>query len=100
MVSPARYKIILHKKVVEEDSRRFDATIKGKIKEKCIQAFSFQPDQVGEPLRKKLSHYRKLMVLDDYRVIYRVDRHERKVFILAVGMRRNEEVYQEALRRL
>ena len=97
---PRRYKILLHKKVISEDSKRFDEKTKGKIKEKCIELLSFEPDEVGEPLQFELKSYRKLKVFNDYRVVYRVDKNEVLVFILAVGIRRNQEVYEEAVRRL
>ena len=94
------YKILLHREVLQEDSRRFDKKTKDKIKSKCIDLLSRHPDHVGEPLGGELHFYRKLNVFDDYRVIYRADKSKHEVLILAVGIRRNEEVYHEALKRL
>jgi len=97
---PVRYKIKLHKEVISEDSKKIDPRTKDKIKQKCLQLLSYEPEKAGEPLRPPLGHYRKLVVFNNYRVIYRVDRDEVIVFILAVGIRRDAEIYEIALKRL
>ena len=98
--SPRRYKIKLHKEVLTRDSKKFDSKTKEKIKKKCIGLLSHHPEEVGEPLRSPLHRYRKLVVFNDYRIVYRVERTEVFVFILAVGIRRDLEVYEIALKRL
>lgn len=97
---PLSYKIKVHEKVVFQDSKLFDEKTKEKIKKKCKELLSSHPEEVGEPLRFELKGYRKLKIFDDYRVIYRVSKAERMVFILAVGIRREEAVYKEAVKRL
>ena len=96
----AFYKILLHREVIEEDSLRFDKKTKDKIKAKCRELLASHPEQVGEPLAGGLHPYRKLKIFNDYRVVYRVDKIRREVFILAVGIRRSEEVSRDALARL
>lgn len=95
-----RYQIKLHKEVLVVDSKKFDEKTKSKIKAKCIQLLSHHPDKVGDPLRAPLHGYRKLKIYSDYRVIYRVDKQAVIVFVLAVGIRRDFEVYETALKRL
>jgi mRNA interferase RelE/StbE len=95
-----RYKIKVHKLVTTEDSRRFDASTKEKIKRKIKELLSVDPEKAGEPLRNELAGYRKLKIFNDYRVVYRVEKKTVIVFILAVGIRRDSEVYLEAARRL
>lgn len=95
-----RYKIKVHKEVTTRDSRRFDGKTKEKIKAKLRELLSTAPEEVGAPLRFELREYRKLVLFDKYRVVYRVQKDEVLVFILAVGIRRDDEVYEEALRRL
>lgn len=56
--------------------------------------------QVGASLRFELKDYRKLVIFDNYRIVYRVLKSKVLVFVLAVGIRRDSEVYEEALRRL
>jgi len=97
---PRRYKIKLHKEVVTDDSKKFDAKTKEKIKKKCKELLTYHPEEVGDPLHAPLHGYRKLVVFNNYRVVYRVDRQEVMVFVLAVGIRRDLEVYEIALKRL
>ena len=100
MPEPIRYKIRVHKDVIVQDSRRFDRKTREKIKAKIRELLSAAPEEVGAPLRFELRGYRKLVLFEKYRVVYRVERGEVRVFVLAVGIRRDSEVYAEALRRL
>ena len=43
-----KYRIKLHKEVLSKDSKRFDAKTKNKIKAKCIELLSYEPDKVGD----------------------------------------------------
>ena len=98
--SPHLYKIKLHPDVIHIDGKRFDSVTKEKIKKKCKELLSTHPEEAGEPLQGPLKHYRKLKVFNDYRVVYQVEKEEVIVFILAVGIRRDLEVYETALKRL
>ena len=100
MIEPIRYKIILHKKVVTEDSKRFDEKTKAKIRAKIKELLAYQPEAVGKPLRFELKEFRVLKIFNEFRIVYHVDHRKVIVFILTVGIRRDEEVYREALRRL
>ncbi len=95
-----KYKIKVHKKVITEDSKLFDEQTKEKIKKKCKELLSDSPEKVGEPLHFELKKYRKLKIFNDYRVIYRIVRSEVIVFVLAVGVRRDREVYKKAILRI
>jgi len=97
---PKRYKIWLHKEVREVDGQQFDKRTKEKIKKKCRDLLSIHPEEVGESLHFELKNYRKLKIFNQYRIIYRIDKGRVIVFILAVGIRRDNEVYLEAIRRL
>ncbi len=94
------YKLLLHPEVFREDSRHFDKKTREKIKTKCMELLSTHPVEVGEPLSGELHFYRKLKIFNDYRIVYKVDKIRREVFILAVGIRRHQEVYEAALKRL
>lgn len=98
--APLHYKIKLHKEVITHDSRRFDEQTKEKIKSKIRELLSVSPESVGEPLHFELKQYRKLVIFDKYRIVYRVHKEEVLVLVLAVGIRRDSEIYEEALRRL
>ena len=94
------YKIKVHRKVITQDSKRFGDSTKEKIKKKCKELLSHAPDKIGEPLQFALKGYRKLKIFDEYRIIYRVEKAQVLVFILAVGIRKDDEIYREALKRL
>ena len=100
MAEPIRYKIKVHKDVTNQDSRRFDKKTRERIKAKIRELLSVAPEEAGAPLRFELKGYRKLVIFDEYRVVYRVERKAVMVFVLAVDIRRDSEVYEEALRRL
>jgi mRNA interferase RelE/StbE len=100
MAESVRYKIKVHKEVTTHDSRRFDKKTKEKIKAKIRELLSAAPEEVGAPLHFDLKGYRKLVIFDQYRIVYRVHKGEAMVFVLTVGIRRDSEVYEEALRRL
>ena len=101
MVIPPRiYKIKLHPKVLNEDSKLFDERAKEKIKKKCKELLSTHPEEAGTPLRDELKGYFKLEIFSKYRIIYKIKKEEVFVFILAVGIRRDFEVYEEAIKRL
>lgn len=91
---------MVHKEVTIRDSARFDKKTREKIKAKIRELLSKAPEKAGAPLRFELKEYRKLVLFDKYRVIYRIHKEEVLVFVLAVGIRRDLEVYEEALRRL
>ena len=100
MPAPLRYKIKVHREVITRDARGFNERTKEKIKAKIRELLSVEPEKAGEPLHFELQQYRKLVIFNDYRIVYRVHKEEVLVFVLAVGIRRDSEVYEEALRRL
>jgi len=57
-----------------------------------------EPDKAGRPLSGDLAGCRRIRT-GDMRIIYAVDTGARDVTILAVGMRRRDEVYRLALGR-
>lgn len=58
-----------------------------------------EPDKSGNPLRKSLHGCRRIRV-GDTRIVYRVDGKAIEVLIVAVGARRDEEIYEVAQRRV
>ncbi|MCG5535014.1 type II toxin-antitoxin system RelE family toxin [Ectothiorhodospira mobilis] len=58
-----------------------------------------EPDKLGKPLRGALAGCRRIRT-GNTRIVYRVDRGAIQVLIVAVGARRDEEVYKLADRRL
>jgi mRNA interferase RelE/StbE len=66
------------------------------IEERIING---EPDKSGKPLRASLAGCRRIRT-GDARIVYRVDGKAIQVLIVAVGARRDEEVYGAAERRL
>ena len=58
-----------------------------------------EPDKLGKPLLGELRNYRRLRT-GQMRTFYRVNRGLIEVLIIAVGMRRDDEVYEKAVSRL
>lgn len=54
-----------------------------------------EPDKSGKPLHGKLAGFRRLRA-GDMRIVYRVDKGKIEILIIAVGMRRDDEVYERA----
>ena len=58
-----------------------------------------EPDKLGKPLRGALAGCRRIRT-GNTRIVYKVDGLAIQVLIIAVGSRRDEEVYDLANRRL
>ena len=56
------------------------------------------PTEFGAPLTGNLGNFRKLRI-GDYRVVYQVREKTVIVFVLAIGPRRDKEIYRAALKR-
>jgi mRNA interferase RelE/StbE len=65
------------------------------IDEKLTRA----PEKFGAPLSNNLKNFRKLRI-GDFRVVYQVFHKKVIVFVLAVGPRRDKEIYQSASKRI
>jgi len=57
-----------------------------------------EPLKFGAPLSGNLANFRKLRV-GDCRVVYQVQEKKIIVYVLAVGARRDKEIYKTALNR-
>jgi mRNA interferase RelE/StbE len=58
-----------------------------------------EPDKLGKPLRGALAGCRRMRT-GNTRIIYKVDGFSIQVLIIAVGARRDDEVYELANRRV
>lgn len=57
------------------------------------------PLQFGSPLSGNLADFRKLRI-GDYRLVYHVVDATVTVYVLAVGPRRDKEIYSAAIKRI
>jgi mRNA interferase RelE/StbE len=58
-----------------------------------------EPDKVGKPLSGELAGFRRLRT-GHLRIVYRIDGAKIEVFVIAVGLRRDDEIYKIATKRL
>ncbi|PTN32689.1 type II toxin-antitoxin system RelE/ParE family toxin [Desulfonatronum sp. SC1] len=89
---------ILYHHDVEEDLESVGTAMARRIVRAIDQKLTQSPLEFGVPLSAGLADFRKLRV-GDCRVVYQVRGHEVVVFVLAVGPRRDKEIYKAALRR-
>lgn len=66
------------------------------IEERIING---EPDKMGKPLRNSLAGCRRIRT-GNTRIVYQVDGQAIRVLIIAVGPRRNSEVYSSAEKRV
>jgi mRNA-degrading endonuclease RelE of RelBE toxin-antitoxin system len=69
------------------------------VHEVILKKLKIAPLRYGEYLHQPLYPHRKLRI-GDVRVVYRVDKDNRLVTVLVVGMRKNAEVYRKAEKRI
>jgi mRNA interferase RelE/StbE len=92
------WKVTLHPEVQNDlrelgrvESRNLMAVINGRI-------IHGEPDKSGKPLHGALAGYRRMRA-GATRIVYRVDKGKVEILIIAVGMRRDDEVYEKAGKR-
>ena len=90
---------VLYHPEVQDDFRRL-----GRVEARNILAVIYErllngePDKAGKPLSGALAGYRRLRT-GATRIVYRVDKGKIEILVIAVGMRRDDEVYEKAGKR-
>lgn len=93
------WKIKIHHLIIHEDFKKINKKDQSGILKTIYKKLGRSPQEYGSPLRYELKGYWKLKI-SDYRVVYKIEKEDIRVLILKVGMRRNEEIYKEMLKRL
>ena len=73
------------------EARNLLAVIDGRI-------VNGEPDKAGKPLHGALAGYRRMRT-GATRIVFSVDKGKVEILIIAVGMRRDDEVYEKAGKR-
>ncbi len=89
---------IIYHPDVEEDLESVGPSAARRIMQAIDSKLTKAPLQFGAPLSRNLANFRKLCV-GDYRVVYQVLERKVIVFVLAIGPRRDKEIYKAALQR-
>ncbi len=95
----AIWKIKIHKLVLSEDFKSISHPQQSIILKDIHKKLSLDPKGYGKPLLGSLKGYWRIRV-GDYRIIYRILEDVITVFVVKVGIRRDEEVYIKMLNRI
>jgi mRNA interferase RelE/StbE len=93
------WKVIVHPGV-EDDLRELgtrDSRIIVDVLEHRIA--NGEPDKIGKPLSGQLAGFRRIRT-GHLRIVYRVDGTKIEVLVIAAGLRRDDEIYETAVKRL
>ena len=93
------WKIKIHHLVRDEDFKKISKKDQSIILKTIYKKLGTSPEKYSAPLRHNLKGYWKLKI-SGYRVIYKIEKKEIKILVLKAGIRRDEEVYKEMLKRL
>lgn len=92
------WEIIYHKDV-DDDLKSVGPSAAKRIVQTIDEKLTRAPEQFGAPLSNNLRNFRKLRI-GDFRVVYQVFHKRVIIFVLAVGPRRDKEIYQSASKRI
>ena len=90
---------ILYHKRVEDDLDSIGPSAAARIIRTIDKKLTTAPDQYGVPLSYNLKNFWKLRI-GDYRVVYKIVEQKVIVYVLAVGPRRDKEIYRTASDRI
>jgi mRNA interferase RelE/StbE len=93
------YEVLIDELVLKDDFKGIELHHQRKIIKAIRERLRMEPEKYGKPLRGDLKGYWKLRV-GEYRVIYEILKEQVVVYVIKVGLRRNEEVYRSVLKRL
>ena len=93
------WQIKIHRLVLEEDFKKIPPVDQKQILRAIQKKISVTPEACGKPLHGEFSGYWRLRV-GDYRVVYKIVKDEVLVYVIKVGIRRDDRVYRELLSRL
>jgi mRNA interferase RelE/StbE len=92
------WEIIYHKDV-DNDLESVGPAAAKRIMRTINEKLTKAPEKFGAPLSNNLKDFRKLRI-GDFRVVYQVLNKKVIVFVLAVGPRRDKEIYRSASNRM
>ena len=93
------WQVEIHPLVWEEDLARLDPPARVRIIKAIRRKLTTEPLVFGKLLSGPLRGYWRLRV-DEYRVIYRIEQHRLVVVVVKEGIRRDAQIYNEAIPRL
>ncbi len=87
--------------VLKEDFKNIPASFQKKILRAIQKKLTIDPDPeaYGKPLRGEYAGYWRLRV-ENYRVVYRIKKKQILIFVIKIGIRKDDRVYRELMVRL
>ncbi|MBU1018967.1 MAG: type II toxin-antitoxin system RelE/ParE family toxin [Patescibacteria group bacterium] len=85
-----RFEIWYKRSVVDDDIPKLPKKAKGQIEVAIREKLTTHPERFGKPLRESLKGYRRLRG-GDYRVIYRIEGENVKIF----AIQKRSDVYRK-----
>ena len=92
------WKIIYHKDV-DDDLKSVGPVAARRIILTINEKLTKAPEKSGASLSNNLKNFRKLRI-GDFRVVYQISNKEIIVFVLAVGPRKDKQIYRSASKRI
>jgi mRNA interferase RelE/StbE len=90
---------IFYHKDVDDDLKSVGPAAAKRIMQTINNKLIKDPEKFGAPLSNNLKNFRKLRI-GDFRVVYQVLDKRVTVFVLAIGPRRDKEIYRSASSRI
>jgi len=80
------FPVVFYKKVLQEDLKKIDKFSLKLIRKIIDSKLKRDPFLYGKPLRKSLNGFRSLRA-GDYRVVYKIQEKEIKIYVIVIGKR-------------
>ena len=93
------WQVEIHPLVWDEDLKPLDPQARQLITKAIRAKLTTRPEAFGKPLTGPLRGYWRLRV-SAYRVLYRMEAHRLVVIVVKIGIRRDAQVYVDAIPRL
>ena len=93
------YAILIDELVLTDDFKRIEIHHQKRILKTIRKRLGTDPEKCGRPLRGDLKGLWKLRV-GEFHVIYEIQKEQVVVYVIKIGLRRNDEVYRAVLKRL
>ncbi len=93
------WQIKIHRLVLDEDFKKVSKKDQSLILKTIYKKLSTAPKEYGTPLRHELKGLWKLKI-SGYRVVYKIENDDIRIFVVKVGIRRDQEVYKQMIKRL
>ncbi len=89
----------IHKLVLKNDFKSIPSFKQKKLLTIIHQKLSKEPELFGKPLIGELKGYWRLRI-QDYRVIYRINKKTVEILVVKIGARKDHLVYNDFIKRL